>query len=101
MPQTARYDGHADWYEDWNWPHAEQYAAEIQELLGPGDGLCLDLGCGAGHYFGALAATGRTVVGLDYSADQLPFARRRSRRRAAVRWRHVRHRGHDVAFHRR
>jgi SAM-dependent methyltransferase len=51
----------------------------VQELLGPGQGLCLDLGCGGGHYFGALAATGRTVVGLDYSADQLRFARRRSR----------------------
>ena len=76
---VARYDGHADWYEDWNQPHAQRYAAEVQELLGPGDGLCLDLGCGGGHYFGALAATGRTVVGLDYSADQLRFARRRSR----------------------
>jgi SAM-dependent methyltransferase len=79
MPRPARYDGHADWYEDWNRPHAEQYAAEVQELLGPGDGLCLDLGCGSGHYFAALAATGRTVVGLDYSADQLRVAQRRSR----------------------
>jgi SAM-dependent methyltransferase len=77
--RPARYDGHADWYEDWNQPHAERYAAEVQELLGPGDGLCLDLGCGGGHYFGALAATRRTVVGLDYSADQLRVARRRSR----------------------
>ena len=75
----ARYDGHADWYEDWNRPHAERYGAEVQQLLGPGEGLCLDLGCGGGHYFGALAATGRTVVGLDYSAGQLRFARRRSR----------------------
>jgi SAM-dependent methyltransferase len=46
-------------------------AAEIDELLGPGGGLCLDLGCGGGLYFAVLASTGRTVVGLDRSADQL------------------------------
>jgi SAM-dependent methyltransferase len=80
MPLTARYDGHADWYESWNQPHAENYAPHLRNLLGPGEGRCLDLGCGSGHYFGALAATGRTVVGLDYSADQLRFAADRSRR---------------------
>ena len=79
MVRPARYDGHAEWYEDWNRPHAERYGTEVQELLGPGDGLCLDLGCGSGHYFKALAATGRTVAGLDYSADQLRMAQRRSR----------------------
>jgi len=79
MPLRARYDGYADWYEGWNKPHAERNAAEVRELLGPGQGLCLDLGCGAGHYFDVIAATGRTVVGLDYSADQLRFARNRSR----------------------
>ena len=81
MPLSpARYDGHAEWYESWNRPHAERNAAEVRDLLGPGDGLCLDLGCGSGHYLAALAATGRTVVGLDRSADQLRFARGRSRR---------------------
>ena len=79
MPLRARYDGYADWYEGWNRPHAERNAAEVRELLGPGRGLCLDLGCGGGHYFDVIAATGRTVVGLDYSADQLRFARNRSR----------------------
>jgi SAM-dependent methyltransferase len=49
-----------------------------QDLLGPGNGMCLDLGCGTGLCFDALAATGRTVVGLDRSADQLRIARRRS-----------------------
>ncbi len=76
----ARYDGHAEWYESWNLPHAERNAAEVRDLLGPGEGPCLDLGCGGGQYFAALAATGRTVVGLDRSADQLRFARGRSRR---------------------
>ena len=46
--QSARYDGHADWYEDWNLPGAERTAERVVELLGPGEGLCLDLGCGGG-----------------------------------------------------
>ncbi len=80
MPATtARYDGHADWYETWNGPNAARAAPEVADLLGPGDGLCLDLGCGGGSYLGALAATGRTVVALDRSADQLRYARHRSR----------------------
>lgn len=79
MPQTSRYDGHAEWYEEWNGPNAERNAPEVLDLFGVGEGLCLDLGCGAGHYFGTLAATGRTVVGLDCSADQLRFAQARSR----------------------
>ena len=79
-PLGSRYDGHAEWYDGWNKPHAEHNAPEVLDLFGPGDGLCLDLGCGAGHYFEVLAATGRTVVGLDCSADQLRIARRRSGR---------------------
>jgi SAM-dependent methyltransferase len=80
MPLTrSRYDGHAEWYDDWNQPNAERNAPDVRELLGPGDGLCLDLGCGSGHYFDVLAAAGRTVVGLDRSADQLRIAQGRSR----------------------
>jgi ubiquinone/menaquinone biosynthesis C-methylase UbiE len=80
MPVTkSRYDGHAEWYDNWNKPHSERNAAEVLDLLGPGTGLCLDLGCGGGLNFGVLAATGRTVVGLDRSADQIRIARRRSR----------------------
>jgi SAM-dependent methyltransferase len=79
MPVTkARYDGHADWYETWNQPHAERYAPVVRDLIGPGVGLCLDLGCGGGSYLEGLAATGRIVIGLDRSADQLRFARGRS-----------------------
>lgn len=80
MTTTARYDGHADWYDEWRAAHVDVNAAEIAQLLGPGDGLCLDLGCGTGLLFDALAATGRQVIGLDRSADQLRHARRRSRR---------------------
>ena len=36
MPATkARYDGHADWYDDWNQPHVAANAAKIVRLLGP------------------------------------------------------------------
>jgi len=76
---TSRYDGLADWYDSWNEPNAGRNAAGVRELLGPGEGLCLDLGCGTGQYFDVLAVTGRTVVGLDRSADQLRIARGRSR----------------------
>jgi SAM-dependent methyltransferase len=80
MPLTrSRYDGHAEWYDSWNKPNAERNASEVRALLGPGDGRCLDLGCGSGLYFDVLADTGRTVVGLDRSADQLRIAATRSR----------------------
>jgi SAM-dependent methyltransferase len=79
MPRTrSRYDGHAEWYDSWNRPSALRNASDVLDLLGPGEGLCLDLGCGSGLYFDVLAATGRTVVGLDGSADQLRIARERS-----------------------
>ena len=89
MPLTMpRYDGLAAWYDSWNEPHAARNAAEVVELLGPGEGLCLDLGCGTGQYFATLAATGRTVVGLDRSADRYRGEHRHqqgSRRRGAAR----------------
>ena len=56
MPLTrSRYDGHAEWYDAWNKPHAERNAADVLALLGSGDGLCLDLGCGSGLYFDVLS----------------------------------------------
>jgi ubiquinone/menaquinone biosynthesis C-methylase UbiE len=76
----ARYDGQADWYEQYNLAAAAGHRAEIEGLLGAGDGLCLDLGCGTGHYVEAIRATGRTVVGLDRSGDQLRIARTREDR---------------------
>lgn len=75
----SRYDGHAEWYDEWNRPHAERNAADVLDLLSSGDGLCLDLGCGSGLYFDVLTATGRTVVGIDRSADQLRIAQGRVR----------------------
>ena len=50
MP-TARYDGHADWYDESATGSAELGRDSILELLGDaGDGPCLDLGCGTGVY---------------------------------------------------
>ena len=46
---TSRYDGLADWYDGWNEPNAARNAAKVRELFGPGEGLCLDLGCGTGQ----------------------------------------------------
>ncbi|WP_440070856.1 class I SAM-dependent methyltransferase [Streptosporangium sp. OZ121] len=74
---TARYDGLAEWYDDYIGPGAAANVAHMADLLGPGEGLCLDIGCGTGLYLDAIRSTGRTVVGLDHSADQLRLARRR------------------------
>ncbi len=80
MPLTTpRYDGLADWYDDWNEARAARNATDVLDLIGPGEGLCLDLGCGTGLYLETLAASGRTVVGLDLARDQLRIARSRSR----------------------
>jgi SAM-dependent methyltransferase len=52
----------------------------LASLLGPGSGLCLDLGCGSGLYLDVIRSTGRSPVGLELSADQLRLARRRGDR---------------------
>src|SRR5690606_25729681 len=62
---NARYDGLAEWYDEFNAQGAAGNAPELADLLGPGDGLCLDLGCGTGQYLDVIRSTGRTVVGLD------------------------------------
>jgi SAM-dependent methyltransferase len=46
--------------------HAAGYR-EMRERLGPG--VVLDVGCGLGTETAELAAPGRTVLGIDYSAD--------------------------------
>lgn len=60
----ARYDGHADWYEEWNRDNAGRAADDVARLLGPGTGLCLDLGCGGGCY-AAAQRQGRRVAEHD------------------------------------
>ena len=72
---TARYDGQAQWYEEWASAQifTEARAAAVR-LLGRGPGKCLDLGCGTGRAIAPLVAAGWTVTGVDVSADQLRVA---------------------------
>lgn len=49
----------------------------LRELLGPGAGTCLEIGCGTGAHAGAVAGLGRTPVGVDLSAGMLRRARGR------------------------
>jgi ubiquinone/menaquinone biosynthesis C-methylase UbiE len=74
----ARYDGLAEWYEQYNAPAVEANRDAVVGLLGPGAGWCLDLGCGSGRYVEAIRHTGRRVVGMDLSADQLRRAKTRA-----------------------
>jgi SAM-dependent methyltransferase len=76
-----RYDGLADWYDAYIQGGDSEYSREAQRLvrllLGPGDGRCLDIGCGGGPLIAPLAELGWTVVGVDLSSDQLRVARER------------------------
>jgi SAM-dependent methyltransferase len=74
----ARYDGLAEWYEERFVQGSEPHQPGLLELLGPGSGPCLDIGCGTGRNFESIRASGRTVVGLDFSIDQLSRARTRT-----------------------
>jgi SAM-dependent methyltransferase len=77
----ATYDAHADWYNDFMSAAAGEYIqrvhATIGDLLGPGEGTCLDVCCGTGAHAPALAELGWTPVGVDLSSGQLRHAARR------------------------
>lgn len=75
---TARYNGLADWYDARYVTGAPRHQPSLPELLGPGSGPCLDLGCGTGRNFDTIRDSGRTVVGVDRSSDQLRLARTRT-----------------------
>lgn len=82
MAHPAAYDEIADWYE-------EQFLGErdansglgigssLRDLLGPGTGPCLELGCGTGAHAGAVRRLGWTPIGVDISAGMLRHARTR------------------------
>lgn len=74
---TARYDGLADWYEEFNRDAAAANFPYLLDLLGTGTGRCLDLCCGTGLYLDMLRESGRDPIGLDFSGDQLRLARDR------------------------
>jgi SAM-dependent methyltransferase len=82
---TARYDGHADWYDaTFGFLGTDAgFGGLLGRLLGPATGdtrLCLDIGCGTGLHVAAVHALGYTVVGVDVSADQLRIAASRNPR---------------------
>jgi len=79
MPGIARYDGHAEWYDEtFSASLNEEEESFLRECLGPGGGeICLDVACGTGRYGRVLAEAGYRAAGFDVSADQLRFARRR------------------------
>jgi SAM-dependent methyltransferase len=82
MGRAAAYDEIADWYEE------EFLGAQagtdplgigpaLRDLLGPGGGTCLEIGCGTGAYARPVRELGWTPVGVDISAGMLRHARGR------------------------
>jgi SAM-dependent methyltransferase len=80
------YDAIAEWYEtsflagQREDPLAIRPA--VRDLLGPGSGPCLEVGCGTGVHAGLIRSLDRTPLGVDvsegmlrYAADRLPVAR--------------------------
>jgi SAM-dependent methyltransferase len=71
----ARYDGVADWYRGFRPSLTPDELGALQDLLGNGQGRCLDVGCGTGLATAAVAELGWSVVGIDLSEDMLELAR--------------------------
>ena len=86
MPTSAPYDEIADWYEtvflttQRAEPAPDGYAdhlgidRSLAELLGPGTGTCLEIGCGTGIYAERVRQLGWTPIGVDLSAGMLRHA---------------------------
>jgi ubiquinone/menaquinone biosynthesis C-methylase UbiE len=72
------YDAIADWYETTLVPRWREDPLEfgpmLRDLLGPGTGPCLELGCGTGAHAERIRRLGRTPLGVDVSAGMLRHA---------------------------
>ena len=72
------YDAIADWYETTflATQHEDPLALgpALRELLGPGSGPCLELGCGTGVHAGTIRDLGWSPLGVDVSAGMLHHA---------------------------
>ncbi|MBG0568242.1 class I SAM-dependent methyltransferase [Actinoplanes aureus] len=76
---TAAYDEIADWYEQEFLPASSPgdplgIRRALTDLLGPGSGRCLEVGCGTGVHAEQLRALGWTPVGVDLSSGMLGYA---------------------------
>jgi SAM-dependent methyltransferase len=84
----AAYDEIADWYEE-QFGGSQQAQAgtpdrdplgidrALRDLLGDGNGTCLEIGCGTGIHAASIRELGWTPVGIDASAGMLRHARSR------------------------
>jgi ubiquinone/menaquinone biosynthesis C-methylase UbiE len=83
MAKTALYDEIADWYEGTFLPNTRAqgdllgYDRLVPELLGPGEGPLLEVGCGTGDHSGRFRRLGWTPVGIDLSANMLRYGSRK------------------------
>jgi SAM-dependent methyltransferase len=89
MPTSAPYDAIADWYEDEFLARQRSDAATstfadrlgidqaLTELLGRGQGACLEVGCGTGIYADRVRQLGWRPFGVDISSGMLARARHR------------------------
>jgi SAM-dependent methyltransferase len=73
---TVPYDAIADWYEDTFLPTQTvddplELELLVREILGPGSGPCLEVGCGTGARSAGIRELGWTPVGVDLSAGML------------------------------
>lgn len=81
---SAVYDEIADWYEHEFLGPQDARATDpleidhcLRDLLGPGSGVCLEVGCGTGVHAATVRELGWTPVGVDVSAGMLRHARGR------------------------
>jgi SAM-dependent methyltransferase len=72
-----RYDGVADWYQEFRPTLTPDELDALERLLGDGGGRCLDVGCGTGVATAVVAELGWSAVGVDLSEDMLELARDR------------------------
>jgi SAM-dependent methyltransferase len=75
MPAGARYDNVVEWFEDFRPSLNDDERDVLCRFLGPGEGRCLDLGCGTGVAIPHVRQLGWTVVGVDVSEGMLSRAR--------------------------
>jgi SAM-dependent methyltransferase len=81
---AAAYDAIADWYErEFLARDAGQgrdrlgVTRVLADLLGPGTGMCLEIGCGTGVRANLVRELGRVPAGIDLSGGMLRYARGR------------------------